>query len=181
MAIKDDSIDTCGTGRHTPPPTYQTASTTSTQDGLRQINFLHDPQNSIRGYNHTPNYTYELVQIKNNTECSAESVLKIREMMEGEDGLLSSVRDIRQLLHIQDGILNSFVSIFSIVLVIHLLVTLYNLYKVPNLSLGRPEESKAVTNLNLSENDMQIILHFAKRYVLVDLKDCISRYLSSVQ
>ena len=180
MAVADNTIDECGTGRHTPPPTYQTLSRA---DGIRQIEYLLDPRNSIPNITpaRTPDYTFKLMRIEENTEESANSATKICHMMGENNGISQTVRDIRQLLRVQDAILANFFPLLCFLFIIHLLLTLYNLVITPDLSLPSEDELKAVKKLNLSEKNMQIILNFAKRYVLLDLRNCLTQYLEGVQ
>ena len=179
MTVADNTVDTCGTGRHTPPPTYQALSTA---DGMRQIEYLLDPRNSIPNITPPPpDYTYRLLRIQKITEESAESATKICHMMEEDNGISKTLRDIRRLLNVQDAILANFYPLLCFLFIINILLTLYNLVKTPNLSLATADELKAVKNLNLSEKNMRIILNFAKRYVLLDLRNCLTQYLDGVQ
>ena len=171
MTVSNNSIDECGTGRHTPPPLYQDLST---QHGLNYVSYLLDPRNS----SHTDfRNSNELIQILRNTRKSAESVIKIRQMMEVEDGVTNTLKGICRLLEVQDGITNSFIPIFSFILIIQLIFSFINLMSMPYSSISRVNELKAVENLNLTDEAMQLILNFAKRHVLLDLKNCISQYL----
>ena len=189
MAVDDNSVDECGTGRYTPPPSYQTMT------NLDNIGYNLDPRNSSTlPYSSEDFYVFD---IKTNTRKSAETVKKIRQLMENEDGVTDTLKAIRQMLEgedgitmtlkgiyrmlqVHDGVLNSFVSMFTILLIIQLLFLFYYFLSIPYPTKNIVNDLKTVENLNLTENDMQLILNFARRHVLVDLKDCISEYLSIV-
>ena len=172
MAVDDNSVDECGTGRHTPPPTYQTMTR---QDFVNYTDYILNPQNSST-LNHTSDFI-TLTEISTNTKKSAETIKKIGQMMEIEDGVTNTLRAIRQMLEVedgvtmtlkgiykmlevQDGLLNSLVSIFSLLLIIELILIFYNLISYPATSIVK--DLKTVEKLNLSENDMQIILNLLK-------------------
>ena len=173
MTVENDSVDECGTGRHTPPPTYQTFTI---QNGVNYAEHLLDPRNNSN-HNLTNVDTYELFQISKNTRTSAESTVKICQMLEVKNGIANTIKAIYRLMEVQDGITNTFIPIFSFVLVIQLLFSFINLLSMPYSTASRLSELKAVENLNITKEDMQLILNFAKRHVLVDLRNCISQYL----
>ena len=157
MAYDDGSIDTCGTGRHTPPPTYQNLS-------LR---------NGFKAYT----TDLKLDQINDNTNGIQKSTAKICLMMDERYGVPKTLKRIQHLMEYQDGINNTLIPILTFIIITQLLLCFINLIILPYSSTSRLEELKAVENLNLSEENMEIILNFAKRHVLLDLRNCISQYL----
>ena len=172
MTVQDGSIDECGTGRQTPPPTYQNLTT---QDCLNYTESLLNPQNDTSIY--APTNTYEISQITRYTRSSAETVKKIYQMLEAENGVKNTLKGIFRMLELQDGISNTFIPIFSFILFIQLIISFANLLLMPYSSMSRFDEVKAVENLNLSKDDMLYLFNFARRHVLLDLKKCISQYL----
>ena len=172
MTLEDGFIDECGTGRHTPPPTYQELRL---QNAVAYTDFVLDPRNSDGSDLSNPN-TY-LFQITKNTKMSAESSVKICQMLEVRDGVTNTIRAIYRLLEVQDGLTNTCLPVFSFILISQLILLFTNLLLMPYSSISKLSELEAVENLNLTENEMQIILSFSKKHVLHDLRNCISQYL----
>ena len=174
MAIENGSVDECGTGGHTPPPLYQSLPT---QNVINYSECCLDPRENRPNY--APN-SYELYQITKNTKSSAASVSKIRQMLE-EDKVTNLLKNIYEELETQDATINSIIPIIGLIFIFQMLFFFVNVFSKPYLTINRMEEFRAVDNLNLTEDDMQIVFNFAKRHVLVDLRNCISQYLTSLQ
>ena len=176
MTVQDGSIDECGTGRHTPPPSYQNSST---QNYLDYTVSLLNPQNDTSNY--TPSNNYEISKISINTKSTAETLQKIYKMLEVKDGIKNILIRIYRMLELQEGVTNSFLLFFSIILLLQLVISAANLLLMHSLTKypikSRFDDYKTVEELNISNDDILYWFNFAKRHVLIDLKNCISQYL----
>ena len=176
MTVQDGSIDECGTGRYTPPPSYQISST---QNYLDCTASLLNPQNDTP--NNTFSNNYETSRISINTKSTAESVQKIYKMLEVKDGIRNILIRIHQKLESQEGVINTFIPVFSFALIIQLAISAANIviihYATTYPIKSRFDDYKTVEDLNVSNDDIVYYFNFAKRHVLLDLKKCISQYL----
>ena len=184
ITLANGSIDECGTGRYTPPTKYQNVST---QDVYARMGNLLDPRLSSSSY--FSKDSYNLDEIVRNTEKSAETLQKIHENLEVEDGVTNTLRAIRQMLEVENGITktlrsiyrmlkvqDSFIPNFTFLIVLEFIFAFVNLMYLPTSFTSTVNEVKTVKTLNVTE-DMQIFLDLARTNMLEDLKYCISQYL----
>ena len=177
MTLADGSIDECGTGRYTPPPSYQNLinRTQTEAEFIARSNNI-KMQDLERNAANAAAVTYISRMITGATQTSEEEydydkTAEYHQITKNTRNSAESLEGIHSIMAHQEIILNLLLSIGLAITFI--VIVIYCWYYHPGPFVSKEEYSVALNKLNLTDETRQIIIDFAEKSALFKLKKCI--------